>query len=59
MSKQPAKRALLVYTKAGRPCRAWAVRGSEPPACSFHLRSGAGENSREQARSQPSESHFG
>ena len=28
-------------TKAGRPCRAWAVRGSDPPACSSHLQASA------------------
>ncbi len=23
-------------TKAGRPCRAWAVRGTDPPRCAAH-----------------------
>jgi hypothetical protein len=23
-------------TRTGKPCRAWAVRGSDPPACVFH-----------------------
>jgi hypothetical protein len=59
MSKQPAKAPCLSTTKAGWPCsfttkagrlcRAWAVRGSEPPACSSHLRSGSGERTKEQA----------
>ena len=30
-------------TAAGRPCRAWAVRGSDPPLCSAH----AGRNKRQ------------
>jgi hypothetical protein len=51
MSKRPAHVRCSHNTKAGRPCRAWAVRGSDPPTCSFHLRSGAGENARVQARS--------
>jgi len=25
-------------TQSGRPCNAWAVRGSDPPACSAHAR---------------------
>ena len=24
------------HTAAGRPCRAWAVRGSDPPRCAAH-----------------------
>ena len=24
------------HTRAGQPCRAWAVRGTDPPACSVH-----------------------
>jgi hypothetical protein len=58
MSKQPAKAPCLSVTKAGRPCsfttkegrpcRAWAVRGSDPPACSSHLKSRSGERTKEQ-----------
>ena len=33
-----AGRPCSFRTKEGRPCRAWAVRGSDPPACSAHLR---------------------
>ncbi len=29
-------------TKSGRPCGAWAVRGSSPPRCSAHLGRNAG-----------------
>jgi hypothetical protein len=25
-------------TKAGTPCRAWAIKGSEPPLCASHAR---------------------
>ena len=25
-------------TRSGRPCRAWAVHGTDPPACSAHAR---------------------
>ena len=38
MPGERTKRPCSYRTKAGRPCRAWAVRGSDPPACSFHLR---------------------
>ena len=24
------------FTRAGNPCKAWAVRGSDPPRCSLH-----------------------
>ena len=30
------KRRCTHSTKAGHPCKAWAVRGTEPPACSIH-----------------------
>jgi hypothetical protein len=36
MSKQPARVRCTHLTKAGSPCKAWAVRGSDPPACSSH-----------------------
>jgi hypothetical protein len=29
-------------TRAGRPCRAWAVEGTDPPACSAHARRNVG-----------------
>lgn len=44
MSKSAANVPCSFTTKAGRPCRAWAVRGSDPPACSSHLRSSLGKN---------------
>ena len=31
-----AKRRCTHTTKAGRPCQAWAVHGTAPPACSIH-----------------------
>lgn len=36
MSRNPSKVRCTKLTKAGRPCRRWAVRGSEPPTCSSH-----------------------
>jgi hypothetical protein len=30
------KRPCTATTRAGRPCRAWAVRGSDPPRCAAH-----------------------
>ena len=36
-----ASRRCSSLTKEGRRCRAWAVRGSDPPACSAHLRASA------------------
>ena len=38
MWKQRTKVPCSFSTKAGRPCRAWAMRGSDPPACSSHIR---------------------
>ncbi|MDX1614153.1 MAG: hypothetical protein R3300_07565 [Candidatus Promineifilaceae bacterium] len=35
-SKQPSSRRCTSLTKSGRPCRAWALRGSEPPLCRIH-----------------------
>lgn len=29
-------------TKKGNPCRAWAITGSDPPACSAHSRANRG-----------------
>jgi hypothetical protein len=29
-------------TQSGRPCNAWAVRGSDPPACAVHARQSHG-----------------
>ena len=62
MTKQAAKAPCLstnkagqrcsFTTKAGRPCRAWPVHGSEPPACSSHLRASLGEQSGARARSR-------
>ena len=31
-----AKRRCTHTTKAGQPCKAWAVHGTDPPACSIH-----------------------
>ena len=59
MSKQPANVRCSFTTKAGCSCRAWAVRGSEPPACSSHLRSHSGENALEQACSSHLRASFG
>jgi hypothetical protein len=30
------KTRCTAHTKAGRPCRAWAVAGSRPPRCAAH-----------------------
>jgi len=32
------KRLCSHLTKGGQPCRAWAIRGSDPPVCSIHAR---------------------
>jgi hypothetical protein len=37
MSRNAAKVRCTHLTKAGRPCRGWAVRGSDPPSCASHL----------------------
>ena len=54
MSKQKTKVSCSFTTRAGRPCRAWAMRGTDPPACSSHLRSHAGKGAEEQACSRHS-----
>jgi hypothetical protein len=30
-------------TRTGRPCRAWAVKGTDPPRCASHRRSPSGD----------------
>ncbi|HSM57443.1 MAG TPA: hypothetical protein VK879_14930 [Candidatus Sulfomarinibacteraceae bacterium] len=47
------KRKCTARTNAGRPCRAWAVRGSEPPRCPAHagLTGGASSSRRSDAGS--------
>ena len=42
MLKQATRRPCSFRTKAGRPCRAWAMRSSDPPACSSHWRASRG-----------------
>ena len=49
MSKQRIKVPCSFTTRAGRACRAWAVRGSDPPACSSHLRANPDLYAAEQA----------
>ena len=38
MSQKLALVRCTHITKAGRPCKAWAVCGSDPPACASHLK---------------------
>jgi hypothetical protein len=33
---RPPSRRCSHRTRSGRPCRAWAIRGSDPPLCSIH-----------------------
>jgi hypothetical protein len=37
MSSNADKVRCTHLTRAGRPCRGWAVRGSDPPACPSHF----------------------
>lgn len=37
MSRHADKVRCTHLTRAGRPCRGWAVRGSDPPTCPSHL----------------------
>ncbi len=43
MSRLPARVRCTHVTRAGRPCKGWAVRGSDPPACISHLSSVSAE----------------
>jgi hypothetical protein len=36
MPRNPSARRCSALNPDGQPCRAWAVRGSEPPLCSAH-----------------------
>lgn len=36
MAKTPTNSRCTQTTRSGKPCRAWAVRGSDPPACAAH-----------------------
>jgi hypothetical protein len=36
MPRNPSARRCSALTPEGQPCRAWAVRGSDPPLCSAH-----------------------
>ena len=38
MSKPPATRRCTFTTKAGRPCQAWSVHGTDPPTCASHAK---------------------
>jgi hypothetical protein len=38
----PPKRRCSHTTAAGQPCRAWAVHGTDPPACSAHAKRNKG-----------------
>lgn len=50
------KRKCTAKTNAGRPCRAWAVRGTEPPRCPAHAGLTAGPSS---SRSDAGGSFYG
>jgi hypothetical protein len=50
MSKAAAKVRCAQLTRAGRPCRGWAVRGSDPPTCPSHLSARSGARAQGQAR---------
>jgi hypothetical protein len=36
MPRNPSARRCSALNPDGRPCRAWAIRGSDPPLCSAH-----------------------
>ena len=59
MNGQRTKVQCSFTTKEGRPCRAWAVRGSEPPACYSHLRTNGGNDGGEQAHTDYMRSNWG
>jgi hypothetical protein len=42
MSHSPQSTRCTHTTKAGTPCRAWAIKGSDPPVCSAHAGRNAG-----------------
>jgi len=50
MSRNADKVRCTHLTRAGRPCRGWAVRGSDPPACPGHFHPHAPDESAEKVR---------
>jgi hypothetical protein len=36
LAERPSRARCTATTKAGNPCRAWAIRGSDPPLCATH-----------------------
>ena len=48
MATKPLKLRCTQLTRAGRPCRRWAVRGSDPPTCYSHLRGVSGGDALEE-----------
>ena len=51
MSRNADKVRCTHLTRAGRPCRGWVVRGSDPPACPSHFHAHALDESPERVRS--------
>jgi hypothetical protein len=52
MPSNPQKVRCSYVSSDGQPCKAWAIRGSEPPCCSAHsgLNAGAGALFKDQER---------
>ena len=46
MARKPRNIPCSHTTRAGRPCRAWAVHGTDPPACSAHAGRNVGAGAR-------------
>jgi len=46
MTRKPRNIPCSHTTRAGRPCRAWAAEGTDPPACSAHAGRNVGAGAR-------------
>ena len=59
MARKPRNIPCSHTTRAGRPCRAWAVHGTDPPACSAHAGRNVGAGARPGNQNARTHSFYG